>query len=717
MYKRLFVICLILGMTGCDQGVKVKCIPEHSYCLYDSEQNIENRWYCNHDGEWELSHQCNGFCDEELCTHDDVITHEPQCGPDDKPKCENIHDLNVLFVCEDNKWLPLLCNPGESCVDGICVPTDSVCEEGAKQCNWVDEIESAVEMRCESDVWLSKVCARGMVCSDEGTCIDERICIPGSEQCRFDEIGNGMLYQCIDDAWVAAGYIGPCVSTSCADGYYLEHGYCYKKCEEGKRECLWDEVHEQATIRECIDGKWNVKECIHGHVCSEDNLCVDNHVCTERDIYCEYDEVGNAVMYTCKDNAWITDGTSGECIPNCIEGYVLEDNQCVPRVCSEYDIYCEYDEVGNAVMYTCKNNAWITDGTSGECIPNCIEGYVLEDNQCVPIPVCIEHDFYCEYDEVGNSVMYICKDNAWMTDGSSGICVPNCIEGYVLEGGKCVQEYQLYEFEYTGKVQSITLKPGTYRLRVYGAQGASHDMYKGGMGAVVSGDLTLKKTTNLYIYVGGMGMTDGKGGWNGGGTVYMQSDRADASAGGGGASDIALSGHTGSAEWNHQEHLCSRLIVAGGGGGGLYYLGAGADGGHGGAWMGTHGGNDDPGQGGKLDAAGDPAPLWDVYPSNRDGIVLPGFGFGGGARWNGEPMGGGGGGWYGGSAGTWLNHNGSGGGGSSYAYTKNTTYNGKSLDAYYPSQCTKPDTPFLLKNVTVFSGEQTGNGKIIIETI
>lgn len=106
-------------------------------------------------------------------------------------------------------------------------------------------------------------------------------------------------------------------------------------------------------------------------------------------------------------------------------------------------------------------------------------------------------------------------------------------------------------FAYTGKVQTVTLPKGTYKLEVWGAQGGyrSSSSY-GGMGGYSVGTLTLKSKTTVYVYAGGSGNT-GKtsGGFNGGGSRETYN-------GGGGGSDIRL----------RKDSLYARVIVAGGGG-------------------------------------------------------------------------------------------------------------------------------------------------------
>ena len=143
------------------------------------------------------------------------------------------------------------------------------------------------------------------------------------------------------------------------------------------------------------------------------------------------------------------------------------------------------------------------------------------------------------------------------------------------------------DFEYTGAVQSVTLRPGTYKLQCWGAQGgsnAANSTYSitakaGGKGGYSEGVLTLTEEKTLYIFVGGQGSSSGNGGWNGGGggsgsSSYNASNTNGVSrmGGGGGATDIALVTSTmsySSYRTNRSsESLLSRIIVAGGGSGG-----------------------------------------------------------------------------------------------------------------------------------------------------
>ena len=131
----------------------------------------------------------------------------------------------------------------------------------------------------------------------------------------------------------------------------------------------------------------------------------------------------------------------------------------------------------------------------------------------------------------------------------------------------CTEDYQ--EF--------IAPTYGVYKIELWGAAGgknlvdnaytSSYSKY-GGNGAYTSGNIVLNEGEKLYVYVGCKGK-DGKkstivaGGYNGGGRGDYDHSDDEASASGGGASDVRLV----SGEWNDFDSLKSRIMVAGGGGG------------------------------------------------------------------------------------------------------------------------------------------------------
>ena len=162
----------------------------------------------------------------------------------------------------------------------------------------------------------------------------------------------------------------------------------------------------------------------------------------------------------------------------------------------------------------------------------------------------------------------------------------------ITQSGKSIPIGTVFNFAYTGTVQSQELAPGTYKLQVWGAQGGQNPAYStygiisvdGGKGGYSEGILTLTSPTTLYIFVGGQpNTTSTHGGWNGGGggSGTTQNGTPTDTYGlgytkfgrGGGGTDIALTTSTmnyGNYDRTQRSNasLLSRFIVAGGGSGG-----------------------------------------------------------------------------------------------------------------------------------------------------
>ena len=239
----------------------------------------------------------------------------------------------------------------------------------------------------------------------------------------------------------------------------------------------------------------------------------------------------------------------------------------------------------------------------------------------------------------------------------------------------------IMDFNYTGSVQSKTLKPGTYTIECWGGQGGTYSSYIGGYGGYSKGTITLTEATTVYISVGGAGSSSSTtAGFNGGGTG-ISSGR-----GGGGATDVRIG----------QNSLYSRVIVAGGGGGaGVTSANANPCGCGGGEYGGDGYYNNTTGSytAGQNRSGGS--------ASQTAGGITWSTGtqatFGQGGNASGYSCGGGGGGWYGGggaydsdsdSDGRW------GGGGSGYVYTSSTAKN-------YPNGCLLNSTHYLTNAQTI----------------
>jgi hypothetical protein len=196
---------------------------------------------------------------------------------------------------------------------------------------------------------------------------------------------------------------------------------------------------------------------------------------------------------------------------------------------------------------------------------------------------------------------------------------------------------QTYTLNYTGSVQTQTLPPGTYGIRMWGADGGNSSNTRAGIGGYSTGTLNLSSTTTLYVVVGGTPIYTGSsglqpGGYNGGGSGYANATgRA-----GGGASHIA----TATGVLSSLASNTSAVIIVAGGGGGDQNAGTIGNGG------GSSGGGTYPGT--QTGSGGSSTALFGTF--GQGGDITTSYG------------GGGGGGWYGGGG----NQNNAGSGGSGY---------------------------------------------------
>ena len=318
--------------------------------------------------------------------------------------------------------------------------------------------------------------------------------------------------------------------------------------------------------------------------------------------------------------------------------------------------YCDYAGGGSGYVYT---SATASNYPSG-CLLNSsyylTNAQTIAGNQSFPSPT-----DGTETGHSGNGYVRITKltDIIYLTHANNDIM----------------------DFNYTGSIQSKTLKPGTYTIECWGGQGGSYNSYIGGYGGYSKGTITLTKATTVYISVGGAGSSSSTAaGFNGGGTGISFG------RGGGGATDVRIG----------QNSLYSRVIVAGGGGGaGVTSANANPCGCGGGEYGGDGYYNDTTGSytigqnrcgGSASQTAG--GKTWGTSTQAT-------FGQGGNA--SGYSCGGGGGGWYGGG-GAYDNDSDSdgrwGGGGSGYVYTSATAKN-------YPNGCLLNSTHYLTNAQTI----------------
>ncbi|CCL09117.1 conserved hypothetical protein [Clostridioides difficile E16] len=230
------------------------------------------------------------------------------------------------------------------------------------------------------------------------------------------------------------------------------------------------------------------------------------------------------------------------------------------------------------------------------------------------------------------------------------------------------------------------MKPGKYKFECWGSSGGINNSswHTDAKGGYSKGEITLKKQTTLYIYVGESGYASSstanntKSGFNGGGKGYLNQQVMGTyySMYGGGATDIRLVGGA----WDNEQGLLSRIIVAGGGGGSYSPYTGGAGGGLAGGT--GYSANDRHRPGGTQ------------YQGGIGRVSTENGSFGKGCSAKDSTGEGGGGGWFGGAG---MNGAGAGGGGSGYVLTK---------DSYKPTGYT-PTSEYYFDNVVMESGGNT----------
>lgn len=242
-----------------------------------------------------------------------------------------------------------------------------------------------------------------------------------------------------------------------------------------------------------------------------------------------------------------------------------------------------------------------------------------------------------------------------------------------------------WTFGHNGSPQSVILKPGKYKFECWGSSGGINNSswYTDAKGGYSKGEITLKKQTTLYIYVGESGYASSstnnntKSGFNGGGKGYLNQQVMGTyySMYGGGVTDIRLVGGA----WDNEQSLLSRIIVAGGGGGSYSYTGGAGGGLEGGA---GYSANDRHRPGGTQYQGGIGRVNTENGSFGKGGSVKDSFGEGGG------------GGWFGGAG---MNGGGAAGGGSGYILTKNS---------YKPVGYT-PTSEYYFDNIVMTPGGNT----------
>jgi hypothetical protein len=284
------------------------------------------------------------------------------------------------------------------------------------------------------------------------------------------------------------------------------------------------------------------------------------------------------------------------------------------------------------------------------------------------------------------------------------------VEVYQLSGTSELDVDDNIKFFQTGSPTKLTLYPGQYTLKCWGADGGIRELFAtAARGGYAEGTINLPSQELVEVFVGGSGIGDNlisssytnqcfpELSANGGGAPSAVGSTANGNGrSGGGASDIRII--TGLDQ--NDDSLYARVIVAGGAGG--------QSDGNGGVGGGETGG-DPTGSAGQNSGPGTQT----GSPQSETLLTTGGFGYGGSSGITGTYAGGAGGsGWYGGSGTVPVSSNGNkgGAGGSGYVLT---------ADSYKPTGYLL-DQRYYLTDTTLTAGGNNlpiGNAQVEIDVL
>ncbi len=703
----------------CDQGTCVSGVPtncaDNNPCTDDSCEpatgclHTPNAAPCNDGDACTVDDQCtDGMCvagvpascdDNNPCTDDGCLpatgcTHQPNAAPCDDQNACTTGDQCKAGACSGTGLKN--CNDNNICTDDQCdpelgcttQPNSAPCDDG-DPCTLNDQCAGGL---CQAGP--SQLCDDGNPCTadscgesgaclhtpTEGPCDDGNACTVG-ESCDQGKCLSIALLNCDDD--------DVCTTDSCAPATGCIHALNKAPCDDQDVCTTGDHCH----LGECISS--GSLTCNDNNLCTDDacdaqvgctfmpnsNPCDDGEVCTTGDA-CGGGTCQPGEPTPCDDqNPCTTD--SCQMGVGCI--FTPNDLLCDDANACTTGEFCAGGVCDGGVEVVCSDGNVCTDD-SCHVATGCI--FTANTAACDDADACTTEDTCLDKSCVGGPPL-VCDDDNPCTndacDADSGCIAPPvedgtvCGQDLVCNGGVCGPACQSgsVTFSYTGSVQTFVVPAcgTTLTIDATGAQGGNsfnHNNSLGGKGGHVQSKLIVPPGATLYLTVGEMPV-ERDGGFGGGGDGVQDPGQPTwIGAGGGGASDIRLSGQS----------LSDRILVAAGGGGACPNTPS-DFGGVGGGLNGGSGNSNSPGSEGKgaSQSAGGAGGTRSGYLPGQQGSS----GQGGKAGAN-TAGGGGGGGWFGGGGGSW----GGGGGGSSWV---------------------KPD---ISSNVTNTPGYNSGHGKIVV---
>ncbi|MGF1465948.1 MAG: hypothetical protein ACFCGT_07425 [Sandaracinaceae bacterium] len=312
------------------------------------------------------------------------------------------------------------------------------CPEGTVECGDVCAVLDTDQDHCGS---CDSPCADGEVCNGDGECAVR--CQPGLVLC------DGV---CTDPMTSATfcGASGDCAGDSageaCAPGEVCAAGACEASCQPGfvvcDGRCTDPDVDRDfcGALRTCSGG-FRGEACVPGEVCSEGMCRLD---CTPGQIICDgrcVDPTSDLAYCGASGDCEGDDvGTEcgpgllcagGECLGSCLPGTLDCDGRCVDplsdnRYCGA-EGSCEGEEAGEE----CGPGRICA---AGSCEANCLPGYVVCGGRCVD-PM-VERAFCgASGDCAGDNAGEVCAEGQICADG---VCALTCPATQVACDGRCI---------------------------------------------------------------------------------------------------------------------------------------------------------------------------------------------------------------------------------------------------------------------------------------
>ena len=163
IYLLQALIAITLLVAGCDLSVAPECAPGAKRCENNSVINSALYYTCTDDYEWKVIASCKECQDNECVGRESDVP----CEVEGETECYDKHQLSIEFMCISNQWVPTICPNNSYCEGNVCGEHGGSCQDGAKQCIWVEELDFAIEAICIDNSWVPIYCPKGYGCDGD----------------------------------------------------------------------------------------------------------------------------------------------------------------------------------------------------------------------------------------------------------------------------------------------------------------------------------------------------------------------------------------------------------------------------------------------------------------------------------------------------------------------------------------------------------------------